>query len=76
LLYCNSTIDEQVNALEALIHAAEKGQIPMRRFEDAMKRQFDVKVRTTANTNLPPAALDVVGCTEHQMVASEMAAWR
>lgn len=76
LLYCNSTIDEQVSALESLIHAAEKRQIPMRRFEDAMKRQFDVKVRTTPSSGLPPAALDVVGCTEHQMVASEMAAWR
>jgi beta-N-acetylhexosaminidase len=75
LLFCNSTIDEQVTALEALIRAAERKDIPMRRFEDALKRQFNVKARLTPTTHLPPATLDVVGCTEHQMVASEMAAW-
>lgn len=76
LLLCNSTIDEQVSALEALIRAAERGEIALKRFEDALARQHAVKVRLADTTRVPPAGLDVVGCTEHQLVASEMAAWR
>jgi beta-N-acetylhexosaminidase len=75
VLLCNHTIDEQVSALEALIRAAEGGAIPPARIDDAMRRQHEVKVRMLAADRLRPVGLDVVGCTEHQMVASEMAAW-
>ncbi|MCC7043643.1 MAG: beta-N-acetylhexosaminidase [Acidobacteria bacterium] len=75
VLLCNHTIDEQVSALEALIRAAEAGDIPPARIDDAMRRQHDVKVRMLAADRLRPVGLDVVGCTEHQMVAAEMAAW-
>ena len=65
-----------MSALEALIRAAERGEIALKRFEDALARQHAVKVRLADTTRVPPAGLDVVGCTEHQLVASEMAAWR
>jgi beta-N-acetylhexosaminidase len=75
VLLCNHTIDEQVGALEALIRAAEDGDITSTRIDDAMKRQHGVKVRMRQTDRLRPVGLDVVGCTEHQMVATEMAAW-
>jgi beta-N-acetylhexosaminidase len=75
VLLCNHTIDEQVSAFEALIHAAEDGVIKHSRIDDAMKRQHELKVRMLAAGRLRPVGLDVVGCTEHQMVATEMAAW-
>jgi beta-N-acetylhexosaminidase len=75
VLLCNHTIDEQVSALEALIRAAEAGDIPPARIDDAMRRQQDVKARMPGADRLRPVGLDVVGCVEHQMVASEMAAW-
>lgn len=76
LLLCNSTIDEQVAALEALVRAAERGEIPLSRFDDALKRQHAVKSRLMREVVVPDVPLDVVGCTEHHVVASEMAAWR
>lgn len=75
VLLCNHTLDEQVEALEALIHAAEAGDIPQSRIDDAMRRQEAVKARMAGWTSLTPVALDVVGCPEHQVVATEMAAW-
>lgn len=75
VLLCNHTIDEQVDALESLIRAAEGGEIKPSRIDDAMKRQHEVKVRMLAGERLRPVGLDVVGCTEHQLVATEMAAW-
>jgi beta-N-acetylhexosaminidase len=75
VLLCNHTIDEQVSALEALIRAAEAGEIKQSRIDDAMKRQHASKVRMREWDRLRPVGLDVVGCTEHQMVASEMATW-
>jgi len=75
VLFCNNSIDEQVAALETLIHAVESGQIPVTRIEDAMARQHGVKARHLAETKIHPG-LDVVGCAEHQAVAQEMAAWR
>jgi beta-N-acetylhexosaminidase len=76
VLLCNSTTEQQVAALEALIHAAESGAIPRTRFDDAFARQHDVKSRVAALSSLPDTPLTVVGCVEHQLVASEMAAWR
>ncbi len=75
VLLCHQTIDEQVGAIEALIRAAETGEIARARIDDALARQHRVKARMQDAEPARPAALDVIGCTEHQMVATEMAAW-
>jgi beta-N-acetylhexosaminidase len=75
LLLCNSTIDEQVAALEALIRAAEAGILTQPRLDDAMARQHAVKVRMRDRVPLQPVGLDVVGAAAHQGVAAEMARW-
>ncbi len=63
VLLCNSTVDEQVEAIEALIHAAESGELPQKRLDDALVRQRRVKERFAASFSRPAAdALDVVGC--------------
>jgi beta-N-acetylhexosaminidase len=77
VLLCNHTAEEQVAALETIIRAAESGALEMTRIDDAMARQRRVKERlaTPAQRTATPA-LDVVGCSRHQAVAAEMAAWR
>jgi len=75
LLWCNSTIDEQVAAIEALIRAAESGVLTEKRLDDAFGRQHDVKARMRTIKPAVPVALDVIGCEEHLLVASEMAAF-
>jgi len=75
VLLCNHTIDEQVDALEALIRAAEAGVITPTRIDDAMKRQHATKLRLLDVARMRPVGLDVIGCIDHQMVSSEMAAW-
>ena len=76
VLYCNSTVDEQVAALEAVIRAAESGRLTSTRLDDAFARQRRVKARFLAQASRPASALDVVGCAEHWAVAEEMAAFR
>ncbi len=76
VLLCNSTIDEQVSALEAVIRAAEAGRLKPSRLDDALARQRRVKERFLATTPKKKVSLDVVGCAEHQAVAEEMAAFR
>ena len=75
VLLCNSTAEEQIAALEALIHAAESGRLSQKRLDDAFARQRRIKERFASVKTAAPA-LDVVGCTSHQAVAEEMAAWR
>jgi beta-N-acetylhexosaminidase len=75
LLLCNSTTDAQVEALEALIRAAESGVLTEKRLDDAMARQHDVKVRMRDRVPRQPVGLDVVGSAEHHIVAAEMARW-
>lgn len=75
LLLCNSTVDEQVEAIEALIRAAESGVLTQKRIDDAFARQHDVKVRMRDRVPRQPVGLDVVGAAEHQIVAAEMARW-
>jgi beta-N-acetylhexosaminidase len=73
VLMCNSTIDEQVGALEAVIRAGEDGRIPATRIDDAWARQRRVKERFFPDSGpLPP--LDRVGCDAHQALARELAA--
>lgn len=75
VLLCNHTLDAQIAAFEDLIRAAEAGTIKQTRIDDAMKRQHAVKVRMQDWARTKPVGLEVVGCMEHQMVATEMAAW-
>jgi beta-N-acetylhexosaminidase len=74
VLLCNSTVDEQVASIEALIRAAESGAIPPTRIDDAFRRQHDVKARLLRGTRAP-VPLDVVGCAAHQAMSAEMARW-
>jgi beta-N-acetylhexosaminidase len=76
VLLCNSTTDEQVTAIEALIRAVEARQIPQKRIDDAWARQRRVKERWLTTRRTPPVPLEVIGCVEHQLVAQEMAAWQ
>ena len=77
VLLCNSTVEEQIGALEALIRAAESGAIPAHRLDDAMARQRRLKERLmTGQPSRPRLSLDVVGCAAHQAVAREMAGWK
>jgi beta-N-acetylhexosaminidase len=75
VLLCNSTVDEQLIALEALIYAVETGRVPRSRIDDAFARQRRVKVQFAA-ARRPAVSRDVVGCAEHQAIADDMAAWR
>jgi len=75
VLLCNSSVDEQVGALEAVIRAAESNQLPAARIDDAMARQQRTKARFLAG---PPIVRDltVIGCDAHRAVAREMGAWQ
>ncbi|HEX7780303.1 MAG TPA: beta-N-acetylhexosaminidase [Vicinamibacterales bacterium] len=76
VLLCNSTIDEQHAAIEAIIRAAESGQLTESRLDDALARQRRVKERFFGRRAQQEIPIAVVGCAEHQAVAEEMAAWR
>jgi beta-N-acetylhexosaminidase len=76
VLLCNSTIDDQVGAIEALIRAAETGQLSPRRIDDALARQQRIKERFLATPRRPAAPLDVVGSMDHWAVSKEMDAFR
>jgi beta-N-acetylhexosaminidase len=75
-LLCNSTTEEQVVAIEALIRAVESGAVPQTRVDDAWARQRAVKERWLPVRQAPAPPLDVIGCIDHQIVAQEMAAWQ
>jgi beta-N-acetylhexosaminidase len=76
VLLCNSTVEEQVLALEALIRAAEANQITQKRIDDAMARQLTMKTRFLApNRERVARPLGIVGSAAHQAVAKDMAAW-
>jgi beta-N-acetylhexosaminidase len=77
VLLCNSSIDEQASAIEAIIRAAEEGRLTGTRIDDAMARQKQVKARLLAMpTRRAAPPLSVIGCDAHQAVAREMAAWQ
>lgn len=81
VLLCNSTVDEQWAAIEALIRAGERGDIPPTRVDDAfarqrrMKERFAASMTAAASTTAPAPPLNRVGCEAHQLVAQEMATW-
>ncbi len=76
VLLCHATIDEQVEAFEAVIRAVESSRLTFARIDDALARQKRVKARFLAHGEWRPPSLDVVGCAAHQAVAREMAVWQ
>lgn len=75
VLLCNSTLDEQVEALEAVIHAVEQGRLPLARVEDAMMRQSRVKTRFAHLLQPPATNLEHIGRDAHHAIAARMAAF-
>jgi beta-N-acetylhexosaminidase len=77
VLMCEPAPAKQMAALEALIHAVEKGRIPLKRMEDAAVRHLRVKERFLAPPRPRPATgaalRAILGRDEHQAVAAEMA---
>jgi beta-N-acetylhexosaminidase len=73
-LLCNSTVEEQWQAIEALIRAAERGDLPQSRIDDAFARQYRTKARFAAIPGAPPA-IKCIGSDEHLAIAREMARW-
>lgn len=75
VLMCAPDQQEQAVALEAVIRAAENGDLPLKRAEDALARHRRVKERFLARRPAPLAGRalrDVLGRDDHQAVAAEM----
>ena len=75
VLLCNSTPEEQMLALEAVIRAHEANTITQKRVDDAFARQRRFKERFLGKDGFARAPLGVVGSMAHQAVARDMAAW-
>jgi beta-N-acetylhexosaminidase len=79
VLICSGNVDLQAQALEALVKAAESGEIPQARLDAAEGRLRRAKERFLAGRQ--PRGLrrlawqQVVGCEAHRAVADEMAAF-
>jgi beta-N-acetylhexosaminidase len=77
-LICSGDHQAQAAACEALVHAVEEERLPLRRVEDALRRQQRAKERFLATSvaarPLTGRALrTALGREEHQAVAAEMA---
>lgn len=76
VLLCNQPPDEQVGALEAVIRAVEAGRLSMKRLEDALARQEQVKHRFLgAAARRADVPLSALGSAEHQELSAAMAKW-
>ena len=77
VLLCGADQAAQVAAIEALIYAVEQRTIPLKRVEDALRRQRRVKERFLASPRPMPltgsALRALLGREEHQAIAAEMA---
>jgi beta-N-acetylhexosaminidase len=77
VLMCAPDAASQFAALEAVVYAVEKGELPLKRVEDAMARQRRAKERFLAPPRRSPATgaalRAILGRDEHQAVAAEMA---
>lgn len=77
LLLCGTDHAAQVAALEAIIYAVEKGEVPLTRIDDALARHRRAKERFLAPPRPQPlsgAALRArLGHDAHQAVAADMA---
>jgi beta-N-acetylhexosaminidase len=81
-LLCGTNIEAHASALEALVHAVEREDLPWKRVEEALDHQRRAKERFAAmkGTTLsrrwrpmpPPALRALVGCTDHQLIAEEI----
>jgi beta-N-acetylhexosaminidase len=80
VLVCSGNVDTQAATLEALVKAAESGEIRASRLDEAFKRLRRAKERFLA-TDRPRTAARieglraVIGRDEHQAIAAEMAAF-
>ena len=75
LLVCSGSVEAQAGTLEALVHAAEDGRLPLKRVEDALARHRRAKERflaVPASAGMAPLR-SVLGADEHRRVADEMA---
>ena len=80
LLICSGDVNVQAAALEALVKAAESGEIPARRLDDALIRLRRAKERFLAAERPRTSARlrglrAVIGRDEHQAIAAEMASF-
>ena len=77
VLMCAPRPESQVEALEAVIRAAETGRLAETRVDDALKRHRRVKERFLgpgpARPSGAPALRALLGRDEHQAIAREMA---
>jgi beta-glucosidase-like glycosyl hydrolase len=78
VLMCAPEPEQQMAALEAVIHAVEQGRLSVKRVEDALARHRRVKERFLAGRRSRPATTPaalraILGRDEHQAVAAEMA---
>jgi beta-N-acetylhexosaminidase len=80
LLVCSGDVDLQAATLERLVRAIESGEIPRKRFDDAVKRLRRAKERFLAVQRPKTSARlqqlrSVLGRDDHQAIAAEMAAF-
>jgi beta-N-acetylhexosaminidase len=76
LLVCSGQPDVQARALEALVHAVEQEIVPLKRLEDALRRQRRAKERQLgdpASVATARTLKQMLGCDAHRRVADEMA---
>ncbi len=75
VLMCGADQHRQAAALEAVIQAVERGELPLARVEDALSRHRRVKERFLAKRTQPLQGArlrELLGRDEHQAVAAEM----
>jgi beta-N-acetylhexosaminidase len=80
VLVCGGDVEVQAQTLEALVRAAESGDITAARLDDAVRRLVRTKARFLAGERAGISARQralrtVLGCDAHQLVAAEMAAF-
>ena len=76
VLMCGEGQDKQADAIEAVIRAAESGELSEKRLEDALARHRRVKERFLVRRPKPlsgAALRAALGAEEHQAVSDEMA---
>jgi len=76
VLMCGEGQDKQAEAIEAVIHAAEAGELSEKRLEDALARHRRVKERFLVRRPRPLSGAplrEALGADEHQAVSDEMA---
>ncbi|GMV21766.1 MAG: hypothetical protein AMXMBFR57_17150 [Acidimicrobiia bacterium] len=74
VLLCNSTLDDQVAAFEAVIRAAESGRLSQTRIDDALARQRRVKTRFAPIMRPGPFDASAIGRDHHQHIAHRLTA--